>query len=76
MKKSALETVSAAWIVNDTAGAVEWASKLPDTSLQQTALQAAFERLAEESPAALEYWIQQNPGHPALIFAQTTLAEQ
>jgi hypothetical protein len=76
LKKSALETVSAAWIVNDTSGAVEWASKLPDTSLQQTALQAAFERLAEESPAALEYWIQQNPKHPALIFAQTALAEQ
>ena len=76
LKKSALETVSASWIVNDTAGAVEWASKLPDTSLQQTALQAAFERLAGESPAALEYWIQQHPGHPALIFAQTALAEQ
>lgn len=76
LKKSALEAVSASWIVNDTAGAVEWASKLPDTSLQQTALQAAFERLAGESPAALEYWIQQNPGHPALIFAQTALAEQ
>ena len=76
LKKTALETVSAAWIVNDTAGAVEWASKLPDTSLQQTALQAAFERLAGESPAALEYWIQQHPGHPALIFAQTALAEQ
>ena len=76
LKKSALETVSAAWIVNDTASAVEWASKLPDTSLQQTALQAAFERLTEESPAALEFWIQQNPGHPALIFAQTALSEQ
>jgi len=76
LKKSALETISAAWIVNDTAGAVEWAAKLPDTSLQQSTLQAAFERLAEESPSALEFWIQQNPNHPALLFAQTALAEQ
>lgn len=76
LKKSALETVSAAWIVNDTSGAVEWASQLPDTGLRQTTLQAAFERLAEESPAALEYWIKQHPGHPALLFAQTTLEDQ
>ena len=76
MKKSALETIAAAWIVNDPNGAIDWASKLPDTGQQQSTLTAAFERLAGESHAALMYWIEKNPGHPAQIFAKTVLSEQ
>ena len=76
MKKSALETIAAAWIVNDPNGAIEWASKLPDTGQQQSTLTAGFERLAGESQAALIYWIEKNPGHPAQIFAKNVLSEQ
>jgi len=76
LKRSALETISAAWIVNDPSGAIDWASKLPDTNLQQMALQSAFESLAGESPSALKYWIQQNPNHPAQIFAKKALTQE
>ena len=63
------ETLMAGWALNETSNAIDWASGLGDPELRREALVAGFGAIKEDSPAALEQWIQSHPSHAALAEA-------
>jgi hypothetical protein len=64
-----VEAVMQSWALNETSNAIAWASAIGDPEIRGKALAAGFESIREDSPAALEAWIQANPGHPAMEVA-------
>jgi len=64
-----VEAVMQSWALNETSNAIAWASAVGEPDIRGKALAAGFESIREDSPAALEAWIQANPGHPAMEVA-------
>ena len=60
-----LETVVMNWVLNEAAETINWANQLQNPELRKAALDSAFFSLEDESPAALDYWLESNPAHPA-----------
>lgn len=59
------------WVLNEASNTIDWAQGIQDPAVRAGALETAFISLDEESPAALDYWLETHPTHPARDIAQS-----
>ena len=76
MRSLLVDAVVTNWVLNEASNTIDWAQGLQDPGVREAALESAFLSLDVESPAALDYWLDTHPAHPAREIALSVREEE